>query len=269
MAWGDRIERIEGSALRSSEGGAGTASGVAVAAPAGDIPDCGLGCKQLRLQLVVTSLERAAVRARAALAVGPVAVALQVAAVEEVRLVAEAAGDPLPAEVVAGGIAVQQVFQEPVGPRFPVHPAPVHQIGRHPHPRVVVEPAAVHQIVSESIHAGQSGAAFAQVVGKVPAVTGGIVPGLQLLLTLKDGAAEIDPHPLPEITPTQFIDQLAAVVPALAAIPQLGKDHLSDLRQGENAMANPGGQAGDSTLEMVAAASIALGIHPLQLAFGC
>ena len=232
---------IGGSALRSGEGGAGTASGVSVSAPAGHIPDRRLGREQLRLQLVVTSLKRAGVCARAALAIPPVAVALQVAAVEDVRLVTEAAGNPLPAEVVAGGIAVKQVLQEPVGSCFPMHPAPVHQIRRHPHPCVVVEPATAHQLLAESIHTGQPRAAFTHVVGKLSAVTGGIVAGLQLLLALMDAIAEIAPHPLPEITPAQFIDQLAAVVSALAAIPQLGKDRFPDLCQGENAVSDPWG----------------------------
>ena len=88
--------------------------------------------EQLILELVVAAFKGAAVRTGAAFAVTPVAVALQVAAVEEVGLVAEGAGHPLPAQMVAGRVAIQQVLQEPVGSGFPVHPSPVHEPGGHP-----------------------------------------------------------------------------------------------------------------------------------------
>lgn len=106
----------------------------------------------------------------AVVAVAALAEAFEVVAVEEIRLVAEAAGHPLPAEVIAGGIAIEQVLQEPIGTRFPVNASPVHDIGRHPHAGVVVQPSGFHQFLLETIHAGQTGAAGADVVGEDPGV---------------------------------------------------------------------------------------------------
>jgi hypothetical protein len=56
--------------------------------------------------LVVTQVKGAGFVAWTVLAVPPVAVTLQVLTIKEIGLVAEAAGDPLPAEMVAGGVAI-------------------------------------------------------------------------------------------------------------------------------------------------------------------
>ena len=102
------------------------------------LTDGWLNLEQLLFQLLVTEIKGTGFVAWTVLAIQPVAVALQILAIEEIGLVTEAAGHPLPAEVVAGGVAIQKVLEEPVSPRTPVHPSPVHQVGRHPHPRVVV-----------------------------------------------------------------------------------------------------------------------------------
>lgn len=122
------------------------------------LSDRGLLLEQALLELLVAGLKWAALGAHfAVLAVAAIAVALQVCAVEEVGLVAEAAGHPLPAEVVAGRVPIEQVAQEPLGAGLPADPPPVHDIRRQPHPGVVVEPAGLVQLLDESIHAGQAG----------------------------------------------------------------------------------------------------------------
>ncbi len=66
--------------------------------------------EQLVFQLVVAEFEGAGLGAGTVGAIAAVAVALQVVPVEEVGLVAEGAGNPLPAEVVAGGVTIQQML---------------------------------------------------------------------------------------------------------------------------------------------------------------
>ena len=172
----------------------------------------GIGGEQLVLQLVVGAFEWAAVGTGAVVAVVPVAVALQVAAVEEVRLVAEGAGHPLPAQMVAGRVAIQQVLQEPVGSGFPVDPSPVHDPGGHPHAGVVVQPAGCHQLITEAIHAGQPRAPCPHIGRQLPGIGPGVMARFERFLIVMDAIPQIEPHPLPEVPPAEFVDQLSALI---------------------------------------------------------
>ena len=163
--------------------------------------------------------------------------------------------------MIAGGIAIEQMLEEPVGARLPVHPAPVHQVGGHPHPRVVVQPTRAHQLLAEAIHAGQAGAALADVVRQFSAVGGGVVSGLERLLIVFDAVPQLAPHPLPEVAPAQLIDQLAAVI----AVADPLEHGIAHLRQGEYPMADVRRETGHGSVEVVAAAAVAPGIHLLEL----
>ena len=65
--------------------------------------------EQGALELLVAGVEGALIGAGTGLAETSFAVALKVVAIEKVGLVAEGAGDPLPTQMVAGGISIEQV----------------------------------------------------------------------------------------------------------------------------------------------------------------
>ena len=92
-------------------------------------------------------------------------VARHVVGVEQVGLVAAGASHPLPAEVVAGEIAIEQVRHEPVGTRAPMHVPQVHHIACQPHAGVVVQVTGRVQRMAERVDAGQPGGAL---VASVP-----------------------------------------------------------------------------------------------------
>ena len=197
----------------------------------------------MRFQLVVAALKGALIRAGTVFAEAPVTETLEIALVEEVGLVAEAAGHPLPAEVIAGGIAVDQMLEKPVRSGFPMHSTPVHHVGGHPHAGVVVQPARGDQFVLESVHAGQVGAAIADVLRKVALVGRRVVPGFEFLLAVVDAVTKVDPHPLPEVTPTQFIDQFRALIPVADAL-EHGVSHFTEA---EHPVTDVRGETGYST----------------------
>lgn len=89
--------------------------------------------------------------------------------------------------------------------------------------------------------------------------------GFQVFLAVVDGVAKVTPHPLPEISPTQLVDQLGAVIPALVALPKLTEHRIAHFRQGEDAVADPGGETCDGAIQVVAAASVTSGIKALKL----
>ena len=176
------------------------------------------------------------------------AVALEVGAIEEVGLVAEAAGHPLPAEVVAGRVAIEQVAQKPLGTGLPADAAPVHQVGRQPHAGVVVQPARAVELGDEAIHAGQTGAAFGDVGREFRAVGAGMVAGFELFLIAPDPIAQLLPEALPVVAPAELIDQLFAV----CAGAQPGEHGIAHLCQAQRPVADVGREAGHRAIEEVA-----------------
>ena len=213
---------------------------------------------------------------------------------------AEAAGHPLPAEVVAGGIAIEQVPQEPARPGLPAHASPVHHVGRQPHAGVVVQPARAHQLCREGIDAGQAGGGGRQVRGEVGGVGLGRVAGLQRFAIIPDAVAPLAPEPLPVIAPAELGDQLLAGAALGGAparrrrrsttgptpnssspekvsldrlklrlpLPQARKHRVTHLRQREHPVPDIRRQAGDGPLEMVAAGAVAGGVDRGQARFG-
>ena len=87
------------------------------------------------------------------------------------------------------------------------------------------------------------------------------MPGLQLLLAVVDAITEIKPHPLPEVPPSQLIDQLASFISAANAS-EYGITHLGE---GDHAMADIGRQSGDSAFQMVAAFGVTPWVDTPQL----
>ena len=94
-------------------------------------------------------------------------VAGHVLGVEQIGLAAGGAGHPLPAQVVAGQVAVQQVRVEPVGTGAPVHLAQVHHVAGQPHAGVVVQVAAGVQLAHRAVDRRHAAAARADVGGQL------------------------------------------------------------------------------------------------------
>ena len=84
--------------------------------------------------------------------------------------------------------------------------------------------------------------------------------GFEILLTGVDVIAQIHPHPLPEIAPTQLVDQFDAIVPATDAV----KYPVTHLREGQHSVTDEGGQFGDSAPEVIPGLGVARGIDALQ-----
>ena len=87
--------------------------------------------------------------------------------------------------------------------------------------------------------------------------------GLECLLVVVNAVAQIEPHPLPEVAPAQFVDQFPAIVPLADPL----KHRLLYLRQSQHAMADVRREAGDGTVQMVATFGVASRLHPRQLGF--
>ena len=84
--------------------------------------------------------------------------------------------------------------------------------------------------------------------------------GLQILLAGVDVIAQIHPHPLPEIAPTQLVDQFDAIVPATDAV----EHRVTHLCEGQHSVTDEGGQFGDGAPEMIPGLGVARGINALQ-----
>ena len=179
------------------------------------------------------------------------------------QLVAETAGHPLPTQMVAGGVSIEKMLQKPVCSCFPVHLPPMHHVSRHPHAGVVVQPTRPHQLIAEPIHTGQPRGAVTHIRRQLLGVTPSCVAGFGILLILVDPFTQIQPHPLPEVAPTQFVDQLAAFVPVADFL----KHRIPDLRQCEHAVADVRGKSRDGAIDVIAAFGVASRIHPGQSGF--
>ena len=169
------------------------------------------------------------------------------------------------------------MLQEPAGAGLPLHAPPVHQVAAQPHPRVVVQPAQLLQLTREAIHAGQAGAGLGQIGGQLRAVAGCGEAGLERFAVVPDAIAQAAPEALPVVAPAQFVDQLAgdplALGPALGCGVismgiEPGEHGIAHLRQRQHPVADPGGEAGDGPIQVVAARAVAGRIDRRQGRFG-
>ncbi len=112
-----------------------------------------LRLEQPRGELVVIPLHVAAADQGAAAAVHAVGEGLEILAVEDVGLRRKRAGHPLPGEMVARRITIEQVLEKPVGPRLPADAPHMHEPAGQPHPFVVVEPPGVVKPAHEGVDA--------------------------------------------------------------------------------------------------------------------
>ena len=84
-----------------------------------------------------------------------------------------------------------------------------------------MQPSVGDQFVPEAVHAGKLCSSFPDVIGEILLILTGGMAGFVIFLIVMNAIAEIKPHPLPEIAPSQLIDQFPAVVPCLVVLFQL------------------------------------------------
>ena len=88
----------------------------------------------------------------------------------------------------------------------------MHEPGGHPHAGVVVKPAGAHQLITEAIHAGQPCGPGAHIGRKLLGIGTSVMARLERFLIVMDAIPQIEPHPLPEVSPAEFVDQLSALI---------------------------------------------------------
>ena len=86
-----------------------------------------------------------------------------VVGIEKIRLAAAGTSHPLPTEVVAGEIAIQQMPIQPIGGDAPMHLAHMHHVARQPHARMVVQKTGGVQRTHRFVHHRHTGASRADI----------------------------------------------------------------------------------------------------------
>ena len=78
-----------------------------------------------------------------------------------------------------------------------------------------MQPSLGNQVVPEAIHAGQLCASLPDVIGEILLILTGGMASFVIFLIVMNAIAEIEPHPLPEIAPSQLVDQFSALISPL------------------------------------------------------
>ena len=207
----------------------------------------------------IVAVERTGFRQRAAAAVEAVGAALDGPTPRQVGLGREGAGHPLPGEVIAGRIAVDEVAQEPIGPGPPVDATNVHQPGREPHPLVVVEVAGVEQPARECVDARHARRGRGD-VGRQVRRPGRARHRRRRLDRRPDAVPDRALDAVPVVAPGQLRDELLRA--GRAAGNREGS--IPDLRQTEHTVADPGGEPGHPSADVVPGHGVGRRIDPLQ-----
>ncbi len=120
------------------------------------------------------------------------------------------------------------------------------------------------ELGDETIHAGQTGAAFGYIGRKFRAVGAGMVAGFELFLIAPDAISELLPEALPVVAPAELIDQLFAV----CAGAQPGEHGIAHLCQAQRPVADVGREAGHRAIEEVAPLGVARRLDAAQQLLG-
>ena len=185
--------------------------------------------------------------------------------VEDIGLVRKGAGDPLPGQVVAGRVGIDQMLEEPAGTGLPADAPPMHRIGGQIHPRVVVEIACLSQGRDKLVDAGHTGLAIGDIGGQFGIIFAGIKTGLVGFNIRPDALGMGQIEPLPVIAPGQFLNEFLS----LFRVRDRGERGIADLVEAEDAMPDIGRQAGYSAIEMVATGGIGARVDGGKRCFGC
>ena len=189
--------------------------------------------RQLVLQLVDGCLPNGQLFALGQLSQYCPSVALKVATDEEVGLMAEGAGHPLPAQMVAGRIAIQQVLQEPVGSGTS---APVASA------RTDVSTCGHGGAASRSLpvdrgsHPCRPAQCSLPIDRQLPGIGQAVITRFERFLIVMDAIPQIEPHPLPEVPPAEVDDRLSALI----EVADPCKKRIAHLHEGQHAMTDVG-----------------------------
>jgi hypothetical protein len=200
-------------------------------------------------------------RGGAALAVSTAGVFLKIFAIEKVRLMGKGGGHPLPGEIVGGGVAVEQVREEPARASLPLDAAPVHHVGGQPHAGVIVEIAGVAKFFAESIHAGEAGGGIGDVGRHFRGVVR--VAGFVGLAVLPDAAAPGGVEALPIVAPSEFADKFGG----LGGVGDAGLGEAAGTVERDEPVTDVGRKPGDEAVEVVAGAGVAGGDDGCEAGF--
>ena len=97
-------------------------------------------------------------------------IASHIFCIEQVWLGAAGAGHPLPAEVIAGQVTIEQVAIKPIGPCAPMDLAQMHHVTGQPHAGMVVHAACVIKAANGHVNGVHTRLGLANVIGDRPAV---------------------------------------------------------------------------------------------------
>ena len=182
--------------------------------------------------------------------------------IEKIGFGAAGAGNPLPAQMIACQVAVQQMGVKPVCTRPPVHFTHMDEIARQPHARMVVQHSGGIERSDRLIDHRNAGASLSDIVGYGGQV--GIVRQQPVVQGAKDRVAPVLPD-MPEIrSPAELEDKLVLDVQRLARV------HASQhIGERDNAVSDVGRQAADRAVKRVSSARIGRRPHCGDACPGC
>ena len=216
--------------------------------------------KQPLRKFLVAAFHVAGAEDRAATAVVAGGEGLEVLAIKKVGLGREAAGHPLPGEVIARRITIDEVGEKPVGPGPPGDAADMHEPARQPHPFVVVQPAGLVEPVDEGVDAGHAGGGLED-IGRHMITDRGPRRRRRRLERFGDPVAQGRVNLPPVIPPAELRYEL------LSGGTGPRDRRVSDLGKGEDAVADPGREPGDGAVDMVSRPRVKGGVkgrEPLE-----
>ena len=128
-------------------------------------------------------------------------VSFQIFAIEEVGFGREGGGNPLPREIVAGGVAIEEVLEEPVCTGLPAYAEPMGEVGGEPHAGMVVEISGGGKFSGKGVDAAEGGGAGGDCFGDFGAEVAGGEAGFGGFAILPDAVADLEVDPLPVVSP--------------------------------------------------------------------
>ncbi len=129
-------------------------------------------------------------------------VSFQIFAIEEVGFGREGGGNPLPGEIVAGGVAIEEVVEEPLRTGLPTYAEPMREVGGDPHAGVVVEISGGGEFSGKGVDAAQGSGTGDDCFGDFGAEVAGGEAGFWGFAILPDGVADLEVDSLPVVAPS-------------------------------------------------------------------
>ena len=174
--------------------------------------------------------------------------------IEQVRLAAASARHPLPAQMVAGEIAIEQMPVEPVSPNAPVHFPDVHHITGQPHAGMVVQITRVVERAHRHVDHRYAGGCLTNISGQKPVIAG---IGQR---TLTQGSQDLPSPKMPDMAkvfpPAEFENEFVLHIQRVPGIHR--SQHLG---QAHHAVGDIGRKTRNGTLQRVAAARVIARSH--------